>query len=227
MKKESLSVITIAYDNLYISETISSVNNLREYLNIEHIVINGGNKLNHKIVCNVEKLVEEQDEGIYDALNKGLSLVSNEYLMFIHADDFVNDALGISQTLNMLKSTNSDYALGRAVVNTSPNRYHGSFFWRPWLLKFHVQPPHLASIYKREILPLFNTDLKIISDYLMFQSIKDFNFIKTRKILVRHTPGGESNSYINNTKEFEKVSGKKAWLILPFRLLFKVIFTWY
>ena len=61
----------------------------------------------------------------------------------------------------------------------------------------------------------------------MFQSIKDFKFLKTRKILVRHTPGGESNSYIKNTIEFEKISGKKAWLILPFRLLFKVVFTWY
>lgn len=227
MTKTSLSIITITYNNLYLSNTIDSVNKLREYLDIEHIVINGGNKLNDTIVYGIEKVVEEEDKGIYDALNKGISLVSNEYLMFIHADDFVNDALGITQTLKLLKSTNSDYALGRAVVNTVPNRYHGSFFWRPWLLKFHVQPPHLASIYKREILPRFNTDLKIISDYLMFQSIKDYQFIKTRKILVRHTPGGESNSYINNTKEFEKVAGRKAWLILPFRLLFKVIFTWY
>lgn len=224
--KKSLSIITIAYNNEYISKTISSVNDLRDYIDIEHIVINGGNKLDPNIVIKVEKLVQEKDQGIYDALNKGLSLASNKYLMFIHADDFVNDPSGIYETLNRLEETNSDYAIGRAVVDTSPKRYHGSLFWHPWLLKFHVQPPHLASIYKTEILSPFNTDLEIIADFLMFCSIKHHKFIKTRRILVKHTPGGESRSLIKNTKEFEKISGKKAWLILPFRLVFKVLFSW-
>jgi len=226
MIKKKLSIITIAYNNLYIIKTIDSINNLRRYIDVEHILINGGDKLNDEIVSKVETLVEEPDNGIYDALNKGLSLVTNDYLMFIHADDFVNDNIGISETLDTLISTNADYALGRAIVNTSPPRYHGSLFWRPWLLNFHVQPPHLASIYKKSILKPFKTNLNIVSDFLMFDSIKHCKFIKTRKILVRHSPGGESNSYIENTKEFEKISGKKAWIILPFRLVFKLIFTW-
>ena len=71
MIKKKLSIITIAYNNLYIIKTIDSINRLRKYVDVEHILINGGDKLNDEIVSKVETLVEEPDNGIYDALNKG------------------------------------------------------------------------------------------------------------------------------------------------------------
>jgi glycosyltransferase len=87
-----ISIVTSVFNNKsYIEDCIKSVLN-QTYQNIEYIIIDGGStdgtldvikKYNDKIA----KWISEPDNGIYDALNKGIRLASGNIVGFLHADD--------------------------------------------------------------------------------------------------------------------------------------------
>ena len=84
---KNLTFISIAYNNE--QELIDTVNSYEDCLNLgaTSIVINGGIKFNHELFHKNVLLIEEKDEGIFDALNKGVSLVKTKYLILIHSGD--------------------------------------------------------------------------------------------------------------------------------------------
>ena len=89
-----LSIITITYNNQEdFSKTYKSLNIFRD-AGGKHIIVNGGKSVN-QLVKNDCHLLEEPDEGIYDALNKGIDLVSTPYFMLIHSGDFLVAAIDV------------------------------------------------------------------------------------------------------------------------------------
>ena len=86
-KDPKVSVITVCYNaEEFIQNNISSVNN-QNYSNIEQIFIDGLS--NDKTVKTVKdnarttyKLISEPDDGIYNAMNKGIRLASENFLFF-------------------------------------------------------------------------------------------------------------------------------------------------
>ena len=91
-KQATLSVITVVFNNSAdIERTIKSVIN-QTYPHIEYIIIDGGStdgtlNIIQKHLARVSKLVSEKDEGIYDAMNKGLKLASGDYVLFMNSGD--------------------------------------------------------------------------------------------------------------------------------------------
>ena len=87
-----LSVITIVYNNVKdIERTMLSVLD-QTYKNIEYIVIDGastdGTKdLIYKYKSRLAQFISEPDNGIYDAMNKGLSLATGDYVLFMNSGD--------------------------------------------------------------------------------------------------------------------------------------------
>ena len=90
-----VSIITIAYNNSEtISETVESVLK-QSYNNIEHIIIDGQSVDNTVEIIKsygdrVSKYISEKDNGIYDAMNKGVTLAKGDIIGFINADDKLN-----------------------------------------------------------------------------------------------------------------------------------------
>lgn len=87
-----VSVITIAYNSAKtIGETIESVNG-QSYSEIEHILIDGKssdetiNIFKHRAQRSAQ-FISEKDEGIYDAMNKGLKLATGDVIGFLNSDD--------------------------------------------------------------------------------------------------------------------------------------------
>ena len=87
------SIITVCYNSeKTIERTISSLRN-QTFRNFEYIIIDGGStdstleiiKKNQDVVS---VLVSEKDEGIYDAMNKGINLASGEMVGIINSDDW-------------------------------------------------------------------------------------------------------------------------------------------
>lgn len=85
-----------------ITATYNSAKNLRDclqsvaeqtYPNIEHIVIDGGSTDETleiiKATTSVTKYISEPDQGIYDALNKGIQLATGDVIGFVHSDDML------------------------------------------------------------------------------------------------------------------------------------------
>ncbi len=87
-----LSVVTIVYNNLGdIERTMLSVLS-QTYANIEYIVVDGAStdgtlEIIKHYEPRISKLITEQDEGIYDAMNKGLSVATGDYVLFMNSGD--------------------------------------------------------------------------------------------------------------------------------------------
>ena len=92
MFQPKLSVITIVYNNVRdIERTLLSVVN-QTYPNIEYIVVDGAStdgtlELLKKYESKLSKLITEKDQGIYDAMNKGLALATGDYVLFMNSGD--------------------------------------------------------------------------------------------------------------------------------------------
>lgn len=86
----TISVITPCYNaERYIEEAINSVLS-QSYNNIEHIVVDGGSSDGTIDILNQYSTVEyisEPDEGLYDALNKGIALAAGDFIGWLNADD--------------------------------------------------------------------------------------------------------------------------------------------
>lgn len=90
--RPTLSVITVVYNNASdIERTIKSVIN-QSYSPIEYLIIDGASTDGTLAVIEsyqtkISKLVSEKDEGIYDAMNKGLALATGDYVLFMNSGD--------------------------------------------------------------------------------------------------------------------------------------------
>lgn len=86
-----ISIITVCYNAIdYLQITIESVLS-QTYKEIEHIIIDGGSNDGSvdllKKYSHLNKVVSEPDNGIYDAMNKGIKLVTGEWVLFLNAGD--------------------------------------------------------------------------------------------------------------------------------------------
>ena len=88
----TFSVITVCYNaEATIEDTIQSVIS-QTYHHVEYIIIDGASKDHTMDIVNryrdrIAIVVSEPDKGIYDAMNKGISLATGNYLCFLNAGD--------------------------------------------------------------------------------------------------------------------------------------------
>ena len=169
------SIITVCKNTeKTIEDTILSVLN-QSYKNFEHIIIDGvstDSTLNiaKKYQDKVAKIISEPDEGLYDAMNKGIQNASGDYLFFLNADDKFLDE-NVLQKISEL-GTDSELIYGDQVfVNNEgefSKRKHNKLN-KIYLMK--NTPCQPATFYKREAFDkygLFDTNFKIVSDQEWF-----------------------------------------------------------
>jgi glycosyltransferase involved in cell wall biosynthesis len=173
MSKPILSVITVVYNGeRFIERTIKSVIS-QSYNNIEYIVIDGKSKDKTIEILNnykehIDILVSQRDEGIYDAMNKGLKLATGDYVIFMNAGDqfYANDT--IEQIFR-----NEDYAdiyYGDTLIVDEDNQSLGKRRLRPpekltWKsFRMGMRVCHQSFIIKRKLAPLYDTNYKIAAD---------------------------------------------------------------
>lgn len=106
---DKISIITVTYNSeKYITDCIRSVN-IQTYKNIEHIFIDGCSK---DKTLNVIKtfserpnlILSEPDKGIYDAMNKGISLASGDIVGILNSDDLYDNKNIIEEVAKNFKS---------------------------------------------------------------------------------------------------------------------------
>jgi glycosyltransferase involved in cell wall biosynthesis len=93
-RSPKLSVITVVYNNVRdIERTMLSVLN-QTYPNIEYIIVDGLStdgtlEIIKRYESRINKLISKKDDGIYDAMNKGLAAATGDYVLFMNsADEF-------------------------------------------------------------------------------------------------------------------------------------------
>lgn len=241
-----ISLITPAYNSAAtIARTIDSVV-AQNYSDLEYIIIDGASKdKTAEIVSGFKdriniKFVSEIDQGIYDAMNKGIKLAGGEIIGILNSDDlFDNDKVlaNVAEAFNdpkidavygdvkyFSKDVNKITRLWRA------GKYSESKLNNGWVI------PHPALFLRRAVYEksgLFNPDFKIAGDYefiLRILKIHKVNVKYLPQALVRMYNGGASGRDIGQRRRgWEEL--KMAWsvnnlkiprLFILRRVLFKV-----
>ena len=112
-----ISIISICYNSSKtILDTIRSVNS-QSYPNIEHVFVDGLSSDNtlEIIRSNSKKknvIISEGDSGLYDAINKGVSIASGDVIGLLHSDDLLSSPEIISDLIEKIQSENLDAVYG-------------------------------------------------------------------------------------------------------------------
>jgi glycosyltransferase involved in cell wall biosynthesis len=228
-----ISIITISYNSSEtINETIQSV--LRQdYDDIEYIIIDGQStdgtdEIIKTYYDKISKIICEKDNGIYDAMNKGIALAKGNVVGFINSDDMLNSDDCVTAIAKIFKIYNPDVVYGDKIYTESSNTdkiirywkagvYNRNNFRKGWM------PPHLSTYIKRELYEKyggFRKDFKIAADYeLMFRFMYKYN-AKSKylpKIIARMRSGGISNKSIKNILQ-SNYEVYKSWRVNGFKI---------
>lgn len=228
-----ISIITPVYNNREtISDCINSVLN-QSYKNIEYIIVDGCSndgtveEIKRNLKIEKIKLINEKDNGIYDALNKGLKLCGGDIVGILHSDDLYANDYVIEKVDKIFNEDSIDGVYGDIQY---VDRENINKVIRHWIageycegkFKYGWHPPHTSLFIKKEIYikyGLFKTNLKIAGDYeLMLRFIHKYG-IKIKylpEVLVKMRMGGKSNKSIKNIL-IQTIEDYNAWKINELR----------
>lgn len=169
-----VSIITVVYNGeKYLGQTIGSVFN-QSYSNIEYIIIDGGStdgtlEIIKSHQNKISKWISEPDKGLYDAMNKGISMANGELIGMINSDDWYElnavDAMVQAYKLNPQKSI---FHADRFDIKDDGSRTIRKFHPSSLKFKFYGMTYNHPSMfitqqeYKNH---LYNSELKSHSDY--------------------------------------------------------------
>lgn len=211
-----ISIITATYNSVKTLELcMDSVLN-QTYDDIEYIIIDGNSTdgtldLIKKKSNSHQNIVwvSEKDNGIYDALNKGILKATGDVIGFVHSDDFLANETIINQIVSVLKSEQIDglygnlhYVkfedVGTIVRNWISQPFDKKLLQRGWM------PAHPTLFLKNKIYKengSFNLDYRIAADYdfiLRIFKSSDYNFYHLPETIIKMRVGGVSNRSIKN-----------------------------
>ncbi|WP_419834068.1 glycosyltransferase [Endozoicomonas atrinae] len=200
-----ISIVTATYNSIqYIHDLVESVKKQSHTL-IDFIVIDGGSTdgtLEYLTQCdNISSLVSEPDEGIYDALNKGLNLCrDNSFIIILGSDD---ELLDLNPFVEIIESNSSITNIICDVVQRDIDTNIKSHYkcWLPGktahrdFLKFPLH--HQGFITKKnESMGLFKLDIGLHADLLfMMQRLRSGRSVKADTPLAIYRTGGASDKF--------------------------------
>jgi glycosyltransferase involved in cell wall biosynthesis len=212
-----VSIITVVRNGEdTIKCAIESVVN-QTHPNIEYIIIDGVSSdstleiikpYKDKIAC----IISEPDNGIYDAMNKGIELASGDIIGILNSDDFYIDGLVIDKVVKEFER-NIDCLYADLVYVRSENlnkvvRYYDSSQFTPSKFAYGWMPAHPTFFVKKDIYNkygVFRTDLKIAADFdlmLRFLYTHNLTYFYIQEPIIKMRMGGVSTSFssvwINN-----------------------------
>ena len=202
MFNPKLSVITIVFNNARdIERTMLSVLN-QTYRNIEYIVIDGSStdgtlgiikRYENRLILRSEK-----DNGIYDAMNKGLALANGDYVLFMNSGDEIYAADTVEKVFAAASSADVYYgetemfdenwnSLGQRRHQAPEKLTKASF-------RFGMSVSHQAIYVRRDLAEPYDLTYKLSSDIDWILNIleKAKTVINTRMYVAKYLVGGMS-----------------------------------
>lgn len=202
MTSPLISVITVCFNSAKtIARTLNSLKN-QSCRDFESIVVDGGStdgtqEIIKSLGERVNHFISEPDQGIYDAMNKGLALASGTYIAFLNSDDYY-----LPNTIQLLSDQGSDADIyfGNMIKERELN---GTVFRRTEIpdlsrMKETMSIFHPSVFAKRDLfqsLGKFSLQYSLASDYhwLLRAYLNGAKFEHVDEALSVFTIGGVSN----------------------------------
>jgi glycosyltransferase len=208
-----VTIITVCYNSkTHIKDCIDSVSK-QSYVDIEHLFIDGKSSdgtlqiIRHN-ARDGHVLLSENDEGIYDAMNKGLKMASGDIIGFLNSDDVFDNQFVVQTIVNSFESSDHDVLWGglnyvnSSDIQKSVRVWHSRHFSEADVKKGFI-PAHPAFYISRkalEILKSFDLQYTIASDFDFMKRAIMHPKLRTGYLdylFVRMRTGGASSSNIS------------------------------
>ena len=198
-----LSVITIVYNNARdIERTVLSVLN-QTYTNIEYIVIDGAStdgtlEILKNYTPRISKVISENDEGIYDAMNKGLALAGGDYVLFmnsgdeIYSSDTVEKVFASGPDADIYYGETEMYDEGWNSLGQRRHRTPNNFNWKDF--RFGMSISHQAIYIRRSLTEPYDILYKLSSDidWILKAAKKAKKIVNAKMYVAKYLVGGMS-----------------------------------
>ena len=210
-----VSIITVTFNSIsVINDCLDSISS-QEYDNIQHILIDGAStdgtlSILESKNSQINILISKPDNGIYDAMNKGIKIATGDIIGFLNSDDFYPNNKVISKVVkefekdSFLDACYSDliyvdqFNISKTIRYVKSSKFQEGLFSKGWC------PPHPTFFVRRSVYKKFgNFDLsyKLASDVdLMMRFLEKYK-IKSKyipEVWVKMRMGGVTNKNLKN-----------------------------
>lgn len=216
-QKPLITVVTVVFNGKFsLEQTIMSVIAIN-YENVEYIIIDGGSTdgtldVIQKYDSVIDYWVSEADGGIYDAMNKGITLSNGSHLWFLNSGDTALENVKVFSKLE--KAKDNTIFLSPVVLafeNGVRQVYHGV-----------RTNPHQGIIYPRKVfddIGLYDSRYRLISDRIYFDKLVDsgrYELFKCSECIAIFPVNG-----VSSTRRGRKLALEEFWMNMAEQKTFK------
>lgn len=220
-----VSIITASYNSeKTIRDTLQSVSR-QSYPDIEHLIVDGASTDSTMNIVrsfdHIAKAVSEKDNGIYDAMNKGIALATGDIIGILNSDDVFSNDNVVSAIVKLFANSKTTLVYSdlqyvderdtsKVVRYWKSGSYDSQKFYYGWM------PPHPTVFVRREIYEKFggfDTSFRFAADYeLMLRFLVRYELEAgyLEGVSVNMRMGGHSNSSLSNRWKANR-EDRRAW----------------
>ena len=204
-----VSIITVTYNSSkYLEDCINSVVK-QQYSDIEHIIIDGGStdetvSIIKRYETHIAKWVSEKDNGMYDAINKGMKMATGDVIGILNSDDILASETIIAEIVDSFNQHNVDSVYGDLTYVDQKNTQKIIRFWKGGAYNrnrflYGWMPAHPTFYVRKELVNKYGgyeshyftaADYEFMTRYLYFHRISAYYL---PKLVVKMRIGGASN----------------------------------
>ncbi|MDQ6723052.1 MAG: glycosyltransferase [Thermoproteota archaeon] len=206
----NVTIITVTYNSAkYLEECIRSIVD-QSHRNIEHIIVDGGStdetlSIIKKYEQHISKWVSEKDNGMYDAINKGMKMATGDVIGLLNSDDILASKDVISSIVQAFKAHKVNCVYGdltyvdqkdtekvlRFWKGGNYNRQRFLYGWMPAHPTFYIRREIVNELGGYESHYFTAADYEFMTRYLYRHRVSAFYL---PKLIVKMRIGGASNS---------------------------------
>jgi glycosyltransferase involved in cell wall biosynthesis len=203
--KPTLSVITVVYNNVRdIERTMLSVLT-QTYPNVEYIIVDGLStdgtlKIIKRYRNLLQKVFSEKDEGIYDAMNKGLAAATGDYVIFMNSGDEFYDNDTVEKVF--ASAPNADIYYGETEMINEEGESLGrrrhqapeQFTWESF--KYGMNVSHQAIYVRRSIALAYDLKYQLSADidWIIRAVARAEKIVNVKQYVAKYLVGGMSKA---------------------------------
>jgi len=209
-----ITIVTVVLNGKNFIESSLKSSLKQKYKNIELIIIDGGSKdgtLNvlRKFRQSIDKCLSSKDQGIYDAMNKGIKIARGDWVIFMNSDDVFYDKYVIRNVFQKFKRINNNVAIVYGDTEVFDNQTSKLVSISPHKalreLTYRLPIPHQSMFIRRSALlelGLFDIRYSIAADYdLTLKILSKYKVIYRKNIIIaKQRVGGVSSNPANLRK---------------------------